>query len=116
MPNPQRRLPYHVFSQNAPRRPLHPLLPPPGLRAESRHRSDIELFSSDRLHPSYLGSYLGAAVYYGAIFRESVEGDPYNGQANVATATYLQGVASRLVLDSLQLWELSPNDDPCQAP
>lgn len=80
-----------------------------------RDRPDIELFSPDRLHPSYLGSYLGAAVYFSTIFRESVAGNSFHGLASDAAASYLQGIGSRTVLDSLDSWGLSEAKNPCGA-
>jgi hypothetical protein len=76
-------------------------------------RPDLDLYDDDSVHPSYLGSYLGAAVYFATIFQESPTGNLYHGALDAATAEYLGGVASEVVLDSLSLWRLGPVDGPC---
>ena len=71
---------------------------------------ELNLYDADEMHPSYLGSYLGAAVYFATIFRESPAGNLFSGAATEVTATYLQNVASEVVLDSLSLWRLDTTD------
>lgn len=79
------------------------------VRAE---RSDLELYHADGQHPAYAGSYLGAAVYYAAIFQQSADTLNYKGMTDSAAAAYLRQVASRTVLDSLNVWRIPALDDP----
>ena len=71
---------------------------------------EIELFSSDNAHPSYKGSYLCAAVHYSVIFKESCANIQYNGNLSSEEASILRSTASSMVLENLDLWNLSgPN-------
>jgi len=79
------------------------------VRAE---RPEIELYNEDKQHPSYAGSYLGAGVYYTAIFQQAADTLNYKGMIDSATAAYLRQVASRTVLDSLNVWRIPALDDP----
>jgi hypothetical protein len=81
--------------------------------AVMEERPDLNLYASDNAHPSYLGSYLGAAVYFATIFQESPLGNSYDGAADSDAADYLQSVASDVVLDSLPLWRIGPVEGPC---
>ena len=64
------------------------------------------LHLSDWNHPSVKGSYVMACVIYSAIFKESTEGEEYDTSFPKEEALYFQEVASRTVLDSLELWHL----------
>jgi len=79
------------------------------VRAE---RPDIELYNADEQHPSYAGSYLGAAVYYAAIFQQAADTLNYIGMCDSTTARYLRQTGSKTVLDSLEVWRIPPLDDP----
>jgi hypothetical protein len=68
---------------------------------------DIELFASDNAHPSYLGSYLTAAVHYTSIFKETCVNNNYIGNLSQDIAFELQTKASSMVLDSLHLWNMN---------
>ncbi|MFH1214694.1 MAG: hypothetical protein V1681_11435 [Candidatus Neomarinimicrobiota bacterium] len=74
-------------------------------------RPDIELYNADEAHPSYAGSYLGAAVYYAAIFQQAADTLNYSGMSDSVTTVYLRQVASRTVLDSLAVWRIPPLDN-----
>ncbi len=67
---------------------------------------EIELFSSDKAHPSYNGSFLTAAVHYSAIFRESCANSSFSGNLSVDKAFIMRTAASEMVLDSLERWNL----------
>jgi len=67
------------------------------------------------VHPSYLGSFLGAAVYFATIFRESAAGNPYGGTLSSDVAQYLRTAASETVLDSLDVWRLAEAGNSCRA-
>ncbi len=74
---------------------------------EIRHaHPEIELFSSDKAHPSYNGSFLTAAVHYTAIFRESCANSNFSGTLPEETAIIMRKAASEMVLDSLDRWNL----------
>jgi hypothetical protein len=60
-------------------------------------------------HPNLRGSYLSASVIFATVFAESVENVPYYGGLQQAEAERFQEVASRIVLDSLELWNISQN-------
>jgi hypothetical protein len=60
-------------------------------------------------HPNLHGSYLSASVIFATVFVESVENVAYYGGLEQSEAEAFQEVASRLVLDSLELWNISPN-------
>jgi hypothetical protein len=79
----------------------------------ARDRPELELFASDGLHPSYLGSYLGAAVYFATVFGENAQGNSYRGLATPQAAGILQEVGSRVVLDRPSVWLLPEGGDPC---
>ena len=78
-----------------------------------RDRPDIDLYASDEGHPSYLGSYLSAAVYFATIFQEAVSTNSYTAGIDDETAGFLQDVATHMVLDSLSLWRLPPATGSC---
>ncbi len=67
---------------------------------------DMALWRDDNSHPTALGTYLAACVFYAAIFRESPAGLSYRGGASGDDAALLQGYAGRTVLDSQTKWGL----------
>lgn len=67
---------------------------------------DMALWQDDNSHPTALGTYLAACVFYAAIFRESPAGLSYRGGASGDDAALLQGYAGRTVLDSQTKWGL----------
>lgn len=69
-------------------------------------RSDINLYALDGSHPALEGTYLGACVYYATIFQETVVNNPYTTLPDKSLANYLQEVASKTVLDSLEYWNI----------
>jgi len=68
---------------------------------------DFELYSLDESHPSLAGSYLSACVFYSSIFKKSCVGSDFipDGIDSV-DALNLQTIASSVVLDSTQVWNL----------
>jgi len=75
-------------------------------------RPDIDLFHYDDVHPSREGAYLQACVYYSVIFQMSSEGIDVRRTLTEEAASYLQRTASSTVLDSLDLWNISPLEGP----
>lgn len=64
------------------------------------------LHIDDWNHPSLKGSYLMACVIYSSIFKESTLNIGYNSGLPEKEAEYFQKIASQVVLDSLELWNL----------
>lgn len=70
----------------------------------------IELYSSDNYHPDITGTYLAACTFYSLFFQQSCSGIGYYAGITDTTAQYLQGAASQIVLDSLNLWNVGIYD------
>lgn len=70
----------------------------------------IQLYSSDGSHPSVAGSYLVACTMYSTFFRSSTVGTSFTSGLDPALAATLQSVASSVVLDSLNAWNIGVND------
>ena len=66
------------------------------------------LHQSDWNHPSVRGSYLSAGVVYATLFTESAEAVRYYAGLEAEEAQWFLTVASGIVLDNLELWNLSP--------
>ena len=66
------------------------------------------LHDPDASHPNLRGAYLSAATFYAALFQESAEGIDFYSTLEEEDARSLQEVASRTVLDSLSLWNITP--------
>lgn len=65
----------------------------------------INLYMADSSHPSSAGSYLEACVFYSSFFHRPSSGCGYFGGLSVETATTLQRIADKVVLDSLEQWQ-----------
>lgn len=74
-----------------------------------REKPQIELFSPDWSHPSPKGAYLAACVFFVTFFHQDVKGIPFYGGLDKDEATYLQGVASTVVLKNPETWNIPPN-------
>ena len=57
------------------------------------NRLDLELYQSDKRHPSLLGTYLAAATAYASIYKKSPVGNSYTADIDAETAKFLQTVA-----------------------
>ena len=68
---------------------------------------DFELYTADESHPNLAGSYLAACVFYSSMFKKSCVGSSYipDGLDSI-DAFNLQTIASEVVLDSTQVWNL----------
>ncbi len=66
------------------------------------------LHGTDQSHPNLRGTYLSAATFFAALFQESAEGIGYFSTLEEEEARMLQEVASRTVLESLSLWNITP--------
>lgn len=69
---------------------------------------EIDLFHPDLAHPGNKGAYLNACVYFATIFQESVEGFSFIHTLPPEEAEYLQMVGSQIVLENLELWNITP--------
>jgi hypothetical protein len=56
-------------------------------------RPDIELYQTDKRHPSLAGSYLAAATVYASLFKKNPIESNYTGGLDVETAKFLRSVA-----------------------
>ncbi|MBS1546374.1 MAG: PKD domain-containing protein [Bacteroidetes bacterium] len=70
----------------------------------------INLYSSDGSHPTVAGTYLVACTMYSTFFRTSTVGASFTSSLDAATALTLQQVASSVVMDSLETWNIGVND------
>jgi hypothetical protein len=62
-------------------------------------RPELNLYASDKRHPSLLGTYLAAATIYAALYRETPAGNSYTAGIDIDTARFLQTVAWDTVQD-----------------
>ncbi len=69
------------------------------------------LHLSDWNHPSLKGSYLMACTIFSSVFRESCIGIPYYSTLSEDEVSYFQTVASNIVLDDLEFWNLYPSNE-----
>ena len=60
-------------------------------------RPELELYQSDKRHPTLLGTYLAACTSYAAIYKKSPVGNRYTAGIDPATARFLQSVAEETV-------------------
>jgi len=69
--------------------------------------SNINLYRNDNSHPSERGTYLTACTFYATIFKKSPIGASFKPSGmNQSTATFLQTIAHKVVLDSLATWNI----------
>ena len=66
----------------------------------------LDLWQVDGSHPTELGTYLAACVFYAVLFRQSPENNSYQAHLSAASAHYLQSVAARIVLTNPSQWNL----------
>jgi hypothetical protein len=60
-------------------------------------RPELELYQSDKRHPSLAGTYLAACTTYAALFKKSPLGNTYTAGLDPAIATFLQSTAQETV-------------------
>jgi len=70
----------------------------------------IGLYATDGSHPSVAGSYLVACTMYSTFFHRTTVGATYTSTLDATTAATLQLIASSVVLDSLDTWNIGVND------
>jgi hypothetical protein len=71
-----------------------------------REYPELELWQGDGSHPSELGTYLAASVFYAVIFRQSPEGLKCPGSIPPETARRIQGIAAKVVLENPKQWNI----------
>jgi hypothetical protein len=74
-------------------------------QAESQN-SQLALWQADGSHPSELGTYLAACVFYAVIFRQSPEGLTYHAGLPKDMTQSLQTIAATVVLGNPSQWNL----------
>ena len=62
-------------------------------------RPELDLYASDKRHPSLLGTYLGACTVYASLYKKSPVDLKYTAGIDEATAKFLQSVAWETVQD-----------------
>ena len=68
---------------------------------------DFELYFGDESHPNLAGSFLSACVFYSSIFKKSCVGSDFFPEGlDSADVLNLQAIASSVVLDSTEVWNL----------
>jgi hypothetical protein len=63
-----------------------------------RRRPDLNLWESDGQHPTKLGSYLAACVFYAALTHRDPRDSTFNAGLTPADARFLQHTAAEVVL------------------
>ncbi|MFC1627879.1 DUF4886 domain-containing protein [Gemmatimonadota bacterium] len=81
-----------------------------GWRQVREERPEIDLVGLDAIHPSRVGSYLQACIYFASIFLESPVGLDHTGAVLTPIARYLQEVAAEVVLTDPAHWFLTEAD------
>jgi hypothetical protein len=66
----------------------------------------LDLWQPDGSHPTEIGTYLAACVFYAVIFRQSPKGLTYLATLPTETAQFLQQIAATTVLDDPAQWNL----------
>jgi hypothetical protein len=69
-----------------------------------------ELYMPGDHHPSELGSYLAACVFYTSLFRSEVSGSVYYANLDSTKARYIQQISDSIVLNYLKDWNIGIND------
>ena len=72
--------------------------------------TNINLYQADESHPSILGSYLAACVFYSSMFHKSSSGATSPSGVPSFQATILQSIADQTVFDSLSTWRIDTAD------
>ena len=71
-----------------------------------RQNPQLNLWQDDGSHPTELGTYLAACVFYAAIYRESPEGLSYISSLSKGDAQALQKIAADTVLKNVAYWNI----------
>ena len=73
---------------------------------------DMNLYSSDGSHPSFLGSYVAGVCFYTTLFQTNPLDIPWNEEWNISEsdAEIIREVVKIVVYDSLEEWSIISND------
>jgi len=73
---------------------------------------NIDLYSSDGSHPSFLGSYAAAVCFYTTLFQKNPLEIPWNPDLGVSenTAQIIKETVKLVVYDNLEEWNIESND------
>ena len=74
-------------------------------------RPDLKLYVDDQSHPSQIGSYLAACVFYAILCNEPFDSNYYGGLSE-EDAKYLQCIAQEVVFGNKVLWRLQSKTQP----
>jgi hypothetical protein len=75
-------------------------------QAATQRYPQLDLWQSDNSHPTMMGTYLAACVFYATIFRQSPVGLSYTAGLPADVAGELQTIAASTVLNNLSSWNL----------
>ncbi|MDR6920933.1 DUF4886 domain-containing protein [Chryseobacterium sp. 2987] len=73
---------------------------------------EMELYSSDGSHPSYLGSMAAAYTFYTLIFKKDPELASFNGNLTTMESQAIKSIVKNIVFNGLDTWLVSTNDVP----
>ena len=73
---------------------------------------DIDLYSPDESHPSFLGSYVAAVCFYTTLFQKNPLEIPWNSDLNISknNVAIINEVVKTVVYDNLDEWNIESND------
>lgn len=74
-------------------------------------RPGLNLYQPDKSHPSLIGSYLGASVFYTLFYGKTFR-SAYTAGLDSCVALYLQQTAQETVLANPGLWNIQPSLQP----
>jgi hypothetical protein len=66
----------------------------------------MDLWQDDGCHPTEMGAYLSACVFYAVVFHESPYGLSYLAHLPPETAKFIQQISANTVLDDQLQWNL----------
>jgi len=73
---------------------------------------NIDLYSSDESHPSFLGSYVAGVCFYTTLFQKNPLEIPWNSDLGISesNAEIINEVVKIVVYDNLDEWNITSND------
>ncbi|MDR2235489.1 MAG: T9SS type A sorting domain-containing protein [Chryseobacterium sp.] len=75
---------------------------------------EMELYSSDGSHPSYLGSMAAAYTFYTIIFKKDPELASFNGNLTPTESQILKNIVKNTVFNDFDTWFVNTNDVPAR--
>ena len=73
---------------------------------------NIDLYSPDESHPSFLGSYVAAICFYTTLFQKNPLEIPWDSELGVSesNAQLINETVKQIVYDNLEAWNIESND------